>query len=234
MKGKVVIITGGTGGLGCSVVDAFLTKDATVYATFRKLEDFEAIAKELPFTSELRGRPVDVSNESSVAEFVLGVMSEVGRIDALVNLVGAWAGGKPLEESSSSLFDTMINVNLRTAYLMTKAVLPHMKAAGSGRMVCVSSRAALENGPNTVEYNISKLGVVSLVQTVAKELHDTDVTINAIAPSIIDTTETRKARPDADHSKWVSPDDIAKVILFLCSGSSAITSGAVIPVYGKA
>jgi NAD(P)-dependent dehydrogenase (short-subunit alcohol dehydrogenase family) len=157
-----------------------------------------------------------------------------GPLDALVHLVGGFSGGSPLTETSDQTWDGMINVNLRTAFYAMRAVLRPMTAAGRGRIVAVGARMAVEPSPNFAAYAVSKAALVALVRNVAAEGKKSGITANIVLPSIIDTPQNRKAMPDADYSKWVRPESIAKLIVWLASDAAADTIGAVIPIYGRA
>lgn len=157
-----------------------------------------------------------------------------GPIDALVHLVGGFSGGSPIAETSDETWDLMMNVNVRGAFLAMRAVLKPMMEAKRGRIVAVGSRAAVEASPNFAAYAISKAALVALVKNVAAETKDSGITANAVLPSTIDTPANRKAMPKADFSKWVAPESIAKLLLWLVSEDAADVSGAVIPIYGRA
>jgi NAD(P)-dependent dehydrogenase (short-subunit alcohol dehydrogenase family) len=153
---------------------------------------------------------------------------------AVVNLVGGFAQGGRVHETPVEEFEAQFRLNLRPAYLMTAAAAPHLIEGGGGSIVCVSTRAALQPFAGAAGYIASKAAVIAFAQAVAAEYRDDRVRCNAILPSVIDTPANRASQPDADHSRWVDPAEIAGVIAFLCSDQSAPTSGAAIPVYGRA
>ena len=156
-----------------------------------------------------------------------------GPVDALVHLVGGFSGGSPLTETSDQTWDGMMNLNLRTAFCAMRAVLRPMTAAGKGRIVAIGSRAAAEPSPNFTAYAVSKAALVALVRIVAAEGKKSGITANIVLTSTIDTPQNRKAMPEADFSKWVTPQSIANWIVWLASGAAADTNGAVIPIYGR-
>lgn len=158
----------------------------------------------------------------------------LGLIDSLVHLVGGFAGGSPLAETTDQTWDNMMNLNARAAFCTFRAVLKPMKAAGCGRIVAVGSRMAVEPSPNFAAYAVSKAALVALVKNVAAEGKKFGVTANVVLPSTIDTPANRAAMPEADASRWVTAESIARLLVFLTSDAAADTSGAVIPIYGRA
>jgi NAD(P)-dependent dehydrogenase (short-subunit alcohol dehydrogenase family) len=155
-------------------------------------------------------------------------------VDALVHLVGGFGGGQPVAETPDEIWDKMLDLNLRSAYSMFRAVLPGMVKAGKGRIVAVSSRAAEQPMANFAPYSVSKAALVTLVKTVALEVKNSGVTANVILPSVIDTPANRAAMPGADASKWVTPESIAGLLVWLTSEAARDVNGTVIPIYGRA
>jgi NAD(P)-dependent dehydrogenase (short-subunit alcohol dehydrogenase family) len=174
----------------------------------------------------------DVTDETSVAEAIDEVGKNFGRVEGLVHLVGAWRGGATVEEHDRRTWDSMIGLNLTSAFHMTRAVLPNMKAGQWGRIVLVSSRTARHERAQQCAYAVAKAGVAVLAETIAEECRGTGVTANVVAPSALDTPANRKSMPDADHGKWVPPEDVAATISFLCSEEAGQLRGAWLPVYG--
>jgi NAD(P)-dependent dehydrogenase (short-subunit alcohol dehydrogenase family) len=229
--GKVALVAGGTGGLGRAVSLAFLGEDATVIVTYRKHEEFAALmAAAGEDGARLEGHDVDVTNELAVRALVEGVRKRHGRLDALVNAVGAYAGGAPLWEQKPATLDQMLDLNLRSGYTLLNAVVPLMLSQGHGAIVNVASTAALDHGAGNGAYAASKAAAVALVDSLAEDLKGTAVRANSILPSIIDTEANRKAMPNADFSKWAKPEEIARVILFLVSDDAKLVRGAAIRV----
>jgi NAD(P)-dependent dehydrogenase (short-subunit alcohol dehydrogenase family) len=157
-----------------------------------------------------------------------------GPIDALVHLLGGFGGGQPISETSDKTWDGMMTLNLRAAFCAMRAVLKPMTAAKYGRIVAVGSRAGVEPIPNFAGYSVSKAGLVALVKNVAAESKDLGITANVVLPSTIDTPLNRQAMPQADFSRWVSPESIAKTLVWLASAAAGDVSGAVVPIYGRA
>jgi len=231
VEGKVTLVAGGTGGLGRAVSLAFLEEGATVVVTYRKQEEFAALkAAAGADGARLDGYEVDVTNEPAARALVDAVRARHGRMDALVNAVGSYAGGAPLWEQDEATLDRMLNLNLRSGYTLLRAAVPVMLSQGHGAIVNVASTAALDHGAGNAAYAASKAAAVALVDSLAEDLKGTAVRTNSILPSIIDTEANRKAMPKADFSKWPKPEEIARVILFLVSDDARLVRGAAIRV----
>lgn len=236
-ESRVAVVTGATGALGRVVVKALLDSQIKVVSTFRT----EAAEKELEAflggrSDELTPLQVDVSKESSVENLFQTASSKLGRVDILLNIVGAYAGGEEIAATKESDWDFMMTVNLKSAFLCSKHVLPIMMKQNYGKIVNISARPAVEKRYRAKNgaYAVAKAGVAVLTETIAEEVKKYNINVNAIMPSTIDTADNRASMPRADPSNWVKPEEIAKVILFLISDGSRVTSGAVVPVYGKA
>lgn len=230
---KVVIVAGGTGGLGRAVSLAFLEQQARVTVTYRKQEEFDALkimagAK----GSALEGLRVDVTDEAAANRLVEAVVARHGRLDALVNTVGGYAGGVKLWELDTKVFEQMLSLNLRSAYALARAAVRAMLKQGNGAIVNVAAKAAFDHGAGAAAYAASKAAAVALMDSLAADLVGTRIRVNSILPSIIDTEANRKAMPHADFAKWPKPADIARVIVYLCSDSAVVIHGAAVPVYG--
>ncbi len=233
LSGKVVVVAGGTGGLGNAVSRALLEEDAKVVVTYRKEEEFAALKQAAGAkAAALEGAVVDVTEERATCEFVGGVLSRHGRVDALVNTVGGYAGGVKLWELETKVFDAMLALNLRSGYALARAVLPAMLKQRYGSIVNVAAKAAFDHGAGASAYAASKAAAVAMMDSLAAEVKGTGVRVNSILPSIIDTAANRQAMPDANFAAWPKPEDIAQVILFLCSDRAVVIQGAAIPVYG--
>jgi NAD(P)-dependent dehydrogenase (short-subunit alcohol dehydrogenase family) len=227
LNDKVVLITGAKGGLGSTVTQAFLDAGAMVAGVSRSIEDSDF--GHTNFTA----MPAELSNGEAARRVADAVVEEFGRIDVLVHLVGGFAGGKPVAETDDATLDRMLEMNLRSAFYIARAVLPHMRAAGSGRILAIGSRAAVEPGAGAGAYSASKAALVSLIRTLAVENKDRCISANVILPGTMDTPANRAADPKADFSKWVQPSQVAGMLLHLASDAAAQVSGAVIPVYGR-
>jgi len=218
-----VLITGANGGLGTAVCQEFLATGAKVIGV--------ALAWKQP--ASFTTISADVTTEAGCESMVKQAL-EHGPIDALVHLVGGFAGGSPVAETTDETWDSMMNVNLRAAFCCIRAALKPMHAAGRGHIVAIGTRAAVEPSPNFAAYAVSKAALVALIKTVAAEGQKFGVTANVVLPSTIDTPANRAAMPKADFTRWVAPQSIAKLLVFLASDAAADTSGAVIPIYGRA
>ena len=231
--GKSVLIAGGTGALGRAVVLAFLDESAYVVVTYRRQEEFVALNKTAAATGlSLEGFQVDVTDESPVRRLTEQLLASHGRVDVLVNAVGGYAGGQPLWETDSKTFDQMFALNLRSGYVLCRAIAPVMLKQKSGAIVNVSSRMAFDHAAGAAAYAASKAAAVAMIDSLAADLKGTGIRVNSVLPSIIDTDANRKAMPKADFTKWPKPEDIARVILFLCSEDARLIHGAAVPVYG--
>ncbi len=233
-SGKVVLVAGGTGGLGNAVSLAFLEEGAKVVVTYRKEGEFAELKKAAGSRADaLEGAAVDVTDEGAVNGLVAGIVSRLGRVDALVNTVGGYAGGVKLWEMETKVFDTMLALNLRSGYALARGVLPAMLKQGHGSIVNVAAKAAVDHGAGAGAYAASKAAAVAIMDSLAGDLKGSGVRVNSILPSIIDTAVNRQAMPKADFAAWPKPEEIARVILFLCSDEASVVQGAAVPVYGN-
>jgi len=231
--GTVTMITGGTGQVGRVVVRRFAEAGAQVVVPYRTLAKWEELQAELgPLASQVDGLQADLVDEAAAQRVVARALERHGRIDHLLCLAGGFAGGRFLE-AGVDLWDQMLALNLRPTLLALRAVLPHFLERGSGRAVTVGARQALEPSAGASAYAASKAAVIALTQSLARELRGTGVTINCIVPSTIDTEANRRMMPKADPAKWVKPEEVAALLLFLCSPQAEAINGAVIPIYGK-
>ena len=231
---KTAIITGGTGGLGRALVPLLMAQDYQLGITYLIPEEAEALEADFhPDAERVFLRRVDSSDPEAVNSFFKDCADRFGTIDALVALVGGWAGGTDVEDTDDVRFERMLDLNLRSTFYAIRAVLPELRKTGQGRIITVASRAAVDNPYGQAAFNISKAGVVSLTKTVANELRGTEITANALLPSVIDTPATREAMPYGDYVDWPTPEEIAGVIAFMLSDGSAVMNGATVPVYGN-
>jgi NAD(P)-dependent dehydrogenase (short-subunit alcohol dehydrogenase family) len=232
-SGKVVLVAGGTGGLGRAVSLAFLREGAELVVTYRKDREFDGLKSVAGSdASRLSGCCIDVTDEAAVQQLIEGIRAEHGRLDVLVNAVGGYAGGVKLWELDTRTFDQMLALNLRSGYVLSRAAAREMLKQGHGAIVNVASKAALDHEAGAAAYAASKAAAVAMMDSLAADLKGSGVRVNSILPSIIDTDANRSAMPGADFTKWPNPEDIARVILFLCSDDAKVIHGAAIPVYG--
>jgi NAD(P)-dependent dehydrogenase (short-subunit alcohol dehydrogenase family) len=225
---RSVLVTGGAGGLGGAVLEVLRDQGWRVVAPVRA-----GATERLP--KGVLAVEADLSNADDVAGAVATAAVETAApLRAVVNLVGGYAGGGLVHETPIDDFEAILRVNLRPTYLVTAAALPHLVSAGGGSVVCVSSRAAVAPFAGAAGYATAKAAVLAFANAVAVEYKKSGVRCNTVLPSVIDTPGNRAGQPDADHSRWVTPAEIAQVIAFLAGDASAPTSGAAIPVYGRA
>lgn len=215
-----VLVAGGTGALGTAVVEELLASGYAVTVADRQGEAPEGAAAVM----------VDLLDQDATAQVVVDVQD----LEAVVNLVGGFASGPKVEDVALEDFERMLRLNLVPAFNLARAGMPRLAERGGGAFVCVSARAALRPFPGAAGYVTAKAAVLAFVEALHTEYVGAGVRANAVLPSVIDTPANRAAMPDADASKWVAPAEIARVIRFLVSGDSAVTSGAAVPVYGRA
>ena len=228
----VVLVTGGTGGLGQAVVSELLDAGATVVTTWLVEREREGIEKALGDREGLH--LVEANLLEDGGRVAVDAAAEHGPLSALVNLVGGFAAGKRWHEAPPEELDKMIALNLMTAVNCCRAAAPAMIEGTGGAIVCVGARPALQPFSGGGAYAVSKAAVLALVRSLDADYRDDGIRANAILPSVIDTPANRESQPDADFDRWVKPEEIARVVRFLCSEDSAPVSGAEIPVYGRA
>ena len=232
---KVVAITGAAGNLGRATAMAFHKAGAKLAIIDRRREDMRNVFEELVPEGELcfyvSG---DLTDPQSVSEMVDSIWQHYGRLDVLVNIAGGFTMGPPVHETPVDTWDFMINLNARTVFLMSRAVVPHFLQHSYGKIVNIGARAALSGKPYMAPYVVSKSAVIRLTESMAAELRHVDgININCVLPGTIDTVRNREDMPDADYSRWVTPQALADVIVFLASDDARAINGASIPVYGR-
>ena len=232
-NGKVALVTGGTGGLGRAVTLALLHEGASVVASYIVKEEADALRDAVGPHAHLELLPLDATNEEECRTFVDGITARHGHLDILVNAIGGYAGGKPMWETDTKTYQLMLTLNLRAGHNLAKAVVPAMLRQKSGAIVNIASKAAVDHAAGAGAYAASKAAVLALFDCLAQDVKGSGVRVNSVLPSIIDTEPNRKAMPTADFSKWPKPEEIAQVILFLCSAEAKLIHGAAIPVYGE-
>lgn len=226
----VIFISGASGALGSAVTEVFLARGATVVGVAPHWHPERAAAQgERFFTID-----ADLETTAGAESAVRATLARAHRIDAVVHVTGGYTGGKTIAETDDATWDHMLNLNLRTAFNVFRAVLPHLLAQKSGRLVAIGSRAAEQPAATLGAYGVSKAALSMLVRTIAAEVVNTGVTANIVLPSVIDTAANRVAMPKADFSRWVQPRAIAELIAYLCSDLGRDVNGAAIPVYGGA
>lgn len=231
---KVALIAGGTGALGRAVSEAFAREGARVVVTYRRQAEFDAFITEAKVSGAgVTGLMVDATDGTAVALMLEDVVAKTGALDILVNTIGGYHGGKQLWEEDLSSYDQMMSLNLKAGFVLARAVIPAMIRQGRGWIVNVASRAGYVQSPGAALYAASKAGALALFDSLAAELKPYPISVNSVVPSIFDTPANRQAMPGANYAIWPKPEEIAEVILFLCSQQARIIHGAAIPVYGR-
>jgi NAD(P)-dependent dehydrogenase (short-subunit alcohol dehydrogenase family) len=231
---KIVLVAGGTGGLGRSVSLAFLEHGAQVAVTWRHESEFSSLVSAAgDRSSRLAGFNTEVADARAAATLVDQILARWNRLDVLVNTVGGYAGGIPLWQLEPEVLERMIGLNLLATYALAKAAAPAMIARKSGAIVNVAAKAAWDHAAGASAYAASKAASLALIDSLAADLLGSGIRVNSILPSIIDTPANRSAMPGADFSRWPKPEDIARVVLFLASDDARVIHGAAIPVFGN-
>jgi len=230
---QVVIVTGATGNLGGAVARAFLAAGARLVLPDRDAGRLASLFPELSDPGQhYLAAPADLSRPEEVAGLVEAALGRFGGIDVLVNTVGGFRAGTPPHETPLESWDFMLDLNARTTFLTSRAVVPSMLERGRGKIVNTAARSALVGGANDVAYSVSKSAVARLTESFAAAYKARGINVNAILPGTIDTPQNRAAMPKADFSRWVQPESIAQVVLFLASDAAGPIHGALVPVYG--
>jgi NAD(P)-dependent dehydrogenase (short-subunit alcohol dehydrogenase family) len=225
------IVTGGTGGLGAAVVTRLLDDGWRVVVPWIIERELERVERR-PGLELIRADVTDPAEVETVVS--AAVASDGAPLGGLVNLVGGFAVGGRVDETPVEDFEKQFQLNLRPTYLMTQAALKEMLGNGGGAIVCVGTRAVVRPFKGAAGYIASKAAVIAFAEAVAVEYRDDGIRCNVIMPSVIDTPGNRASMPNADQARWVKPAEVATVISHLLSPDAAVTSGAVIPVYGRA
>jgi NAD(P)-dependent dehydrogenase (short-subunit alcohol dehydrogenase family) len=231
---RVVMVTGAAGNLGEAVARAFYAAGASLALVDHNPSRLSDLFPELVDSpAHLLSGQVDATDPEAVHRVVEAILARFGRIDVLANTVGGYRAGAPVHETPLETWEFMLDLNARTAFLLSRAVVPAMLEQGRGRIIHVASRAGLEGGARAAAYSVAKSAVIRLVESLAAEHKQDGLTVNCVLPGTIDTPQNRKAMPKADHSRWVPPGAIAGVMLFLASDAAWPISGAALPVYGQ-
>ena len=227
---RVVMVTGAAGNLGSAVANAFEQAGATLILVDRAQDRLPHLFPHLDTSQHFLATSVDLTDASAVQDMTAQAIERLGRIDVLANVAGGFRAGKAVHETPPELWDFMLNLNARTVLITGKAVIPHMIEQGYGKIVNVAARAALEGKRKMAAYSASKSAVMRLTESMAAELKNNGLNVNCVLPSTIDTPQNREAMPNADYSRWVKPEAIADVILFLASEAARALQGVAIPV----
>jgi NAD(P)-dependent dehydrogenase (short-subunit alcohol dehydrogenase family) len=229
-KGQTVVITGAAGNLGQAVAARFAAEGANLAL----LDLNQAALDNVPTagSGDVLRQGVDLSDAAVISTAIGAVIARFGRIDALCNLAGGFHMGEKVHEVPADKWDFMMELNAGSVLRMAQAVVPHMLKAGGGRIVNIGAYSALSGKAEMGAYVASKSAVIRLTETMAAELRSHNINVNCVLPSVIDTPQNRAAMPKADPAKWVAPEALADVLLFLCSPAARAIHGAAIPVVG--
>jgi NAD(P)-dependent dehydrogenase (short-subunit alcohol dehydrogenase family) len=232
---KVALVAGGTGALGRAIATAFLKAGVRVAVTYRQREEFDGVLAAVAPSdaARLEGIATDVTDTKAASAVVEELIAEHARLDILVNAVGGYAGGKNVWEDEPATYERMMALNLQSGFTLARAVLPAMIRQNRGWIVNVASRAGYGHSPGAALYSASKAGALAFFDSLADEVKPYAINVNSIVPSIFDTPANRKAMPAADPARWPKPEEIAEVVLFLCSSRAGVVHGAAVPVYGR-
>ena len=230
-QGQVVIVAGGTGALGSAVARAFIQEGASVAVTYRTPREYDDLESSLSTDrARLRGHQVDVTSEAEMSRLAAAVDAEFHRLDVLVNAAGGYSGGPKLWEIDSAVLERMLDLNLRSAFVTSRSVMPILLRQGRGCIVNVAAKAAVDQPGGAGAYVASKAAALAMMHSLAMDLKGTAIRVNSVLPSTIDTAANRRDMPRANFAAWTKPEDIARVILFLCTEDARALTGTAIPV----
>lgn len=225
LQGKRIAVTGAFGALGAAMVQAATTAGARVAAI-----DRAAVPPGFVAASSIG--QVDLADADAAKTAIDAAALALGGLDGLVNIAGTFRW-ETLADGNADTWDLLYRVNLRTAVAASKAAIAHLAASGAGRIVNISAAGSVKAGAGMGAYAASKAGVARLTEALAEELKDRAITVNAVLPSIIDTAANRADMPKADFTRWVTPAQLANVIVFLLSDRASAVTGALLPVTGR-
>lgn len=230
LKGKIVLITGGTGALGHVVAERFLQEGCVVATSYIFEDELKRLSE--TFKKNVIVMRADVTDDEDVSALFHQVLKKFGRVDILINIVGGFIPRCDVKEVKTKDWDHMMNINLRSVFLCSREFLQALGKASYGRIISISAMPVFKPVAGRAPYAVSKAGVMMLTQILGEELKGTGVTANAIAPSILKTQANIASMPDEDASKWVGPEEIAELMLLLCSDKGSSINGVCIPIFG--
>jgi NAD(P)-dependent dehydrogenase (short-subunit alcohol dehydrogenase family) len=233
LKDRTAIVTGASGNVGKAAVHAFHKAGAKLVLIDRIAGRLEKIYGDLKESGQLFFASGDLTDAPAIDGIVQEAARHFGRIDILANIAGGFSMGTAVHETQPDLWQSMWNLNTFTVVTACRSTLPHMMKQKSGKIINVAARAALAGKAKMAPYIVSKSGVIRLTESMSDEYKDYNINVNCILPGTVDTPDNRTDMPDADHAKWVSPDAIADVLLFLASDAARAITGASVPVYGR-
>jgi NAD(P)-dependent dehydrogenase (short-subunit alcohol dehydrogenase family) len=231
---RTVIISGASGNLGVAIARKFLETGVRLILLDRSPGRLQRLFPDLVDSRDhYLADGVDANDAAGVQEVIQSAADRFGTIDVLVNTIGGYRGGNPVHETSEETWDFLFQLNTRPAFILSRAVIPYMLDHGSGKIIHVAARAGVQGGAGMAAYSAAKSGVIRFTEGLAADLKPHPINVNCILPGRIDTPQNRQEMPDADYSRWVTPEAIAEVIVFLASEAARGIHGAAIPVYGK-
>ena len=231
--GRVALVTGAGGNLGRAVANAFRVAGAKTVLVDRDAKRLRQIFPELQSSSEhMLAVGTDLMAPGELDGVVARAVELFGRLDILVNTVGGFRAGQPLDETPMETWDLLLDLNLRTTLVAVRAVIPTMLAQRYGKIITIAARAAMAGAANMAAYTAAKAAVLRLTESLAAEVKQAGINVNCVLPGTLDTPQNRQERTDADFSKWVTPEAVACVILFLASEAADAVHGAAVPAYG--
>lgn len=231
-EGRVVMITGAAGNLGSAVARTFFEAGARLLLVDRRADHLEQNLADLREDGDHVFAAVDLTDAGAVEGMVYEAVQQLGAIDVLANIAGGFRSGAPVHETTLEAWQFMLDLNARTVLVTARAVVPHMRQQKSGKIINVASRDALQGRANSAAYAAAKSAVMRLTESMSAELKESGINVNCIIPGTLDTPQNRDATPDADFSRWVQPEEIASVILFLASPQARAVHGVCVPVLG--
>ncbi|MGB8434217.1 MAG: SDR family NAD(P)-dependent oxidoreductase [Burkholderiales bacterium] len=234
LDGRVAIVTGAAGNLGRATAEAMRAAGAKTVLVDGSQEHLQQAYPRTQDPDRLLHGGIDLTDEQGAQSIATAARNRFGRIDVLVNTVGGFRGGKAVHEEELATWDLMMAINVRTTLLACRAVLPDFHDQGSGAIVNIAAGAALSSPAGLAAYSASKSAVIRLTEALAAEGKARGIRVNAVLPGTIDTPQNRATMPNADTSKWVAPEAIADVIVFLASDAARAVTGVALPVFGRA
>ena len=234
LKDKIVIVTGSAGNLGQAVARAFLAAESRLVLVDRRPDRLPKLFPELVSSHDhVLATDVDALDSAAVEAMVAAAVQRFGRIDVLANTIGGYLAGTRVHETSLEAWNGSLNLNARTAFIVSKAVVPIMLEQKSGRIIHVAARTGLEGSSRQLVHSVAKSAVIRLTETLSEELKRSGINVNCVLPDTIDTPQNRTSMPKGKFDRWVKPEAIADVFTFLASNAARAVTGAAIPVYGK-
>lgn len=231
---RIVMVTGANGNLGSAIASAFADAHAHLILVGRDPERVRGALPELVNDARAWVAPAtDLTDPAATQATVDAALARFGRLDVLVNTVGGYRAGRPVHEMTLEDWEFMMTLNARTAFIVSRAVVPAMIERSYGRIIHTASGAALEGRPRSSAYAASKSAVLRLTESLAAELKGNGINVNCVLPGTLDTPENREAMPKANRSRWVTLEDVARVYLFLASEAAQALHGALIPAFGR-